>query len=285
MALSDAEQISGDPAIGKVLAELHRQNCFVVQRGQVRPAYEVPRAVSRVSVRQATAHPSRRVARCSAGPRPCWRRASETEAAAGLYRAAEDWQGLSALALREAPALIAAGRHLTLEHWLSGCRAEYTSSCPGSSTGRARRDALRSGDGAEHFRAGLCRLQIRTMWWAFIPLGRGPWKASSSNGAISLRGPLDRRVSKVCALRYPEFPPAPSELRTCGRWALCCIASPGIPAAKLVGTRLVLLDPADRDLSVLLGGYLIIWFLWRGETPKAGSVIRTDRSAGTRGRT
>jgi DNA-binding SARP family transcriptional activator len=36
---------------------------------------------------------------------------------------------------------------------------------------------------------------------------------------------------------------------------------------------LALLDAVDRDLSVLLGGYLVIWFLWRGETSKARAVI------------
>jgi DNA-binding SARP family transcriptional activator len=33
------------------------------------------------------------------------------------------------------------------------------------------------------------------------------------------------------------------------------------------------LNPSERDLAVLLGGYVIIWFLWRGDTARARGVI------------
>jgi hypothetical protein len=36
-----------------------------------------------------------------------------------------------------------------------------------------------------------------------------------------------------------------------------------------------MLDAAhDRELSILLGGYVIIYFLWRGDMIKAGGIIR-----------
>ena len=36
-------------------------------------------------------------------------------------------------------------------------------------------------------------------------------------------------------------------------------------------------DPKTLKASILVGGYLVIWFLWRGETPKARGVV--DRIA------
>ena len=276
MALSDAEQISGAPAIGKVLAELHRQNCFVVQRGQVEPAYEFHALFRAFLLSRATAHipaDEWRALQCRAAA--LLAESKQTEAAAGLYRAAEDWQGLSALALREAPALIAAGRHLTLEHWLSDLPGGIYIQLPWLQYWQgAARLPFDPATARSIFEQAYAGFQIQDDVVGLY----STWSGAMESFFFEWRdfAPADHWIAEFESLRtrYPEFPSRAVELRT--YWAMGTLLhrQPEHPLLPSWSERaLVLLDPADRDLSVLLGGYLIIWFLWRGETPKAGSVI------------
>ena len=276
MTLSDAERMSGNPGVGRVLDELHRQNCFVVQRGQALPAYEY-HALFRAFLLD------RAVAFIPADEwRTLQRRAADllaetkrADAAAGLYRAAEDWQGLSALALREAPALISAGRHGALEHWLGDLPSDAFQQSPWLYYWRAaarlpfdpvaaRRIFEQAYEGfqAQDDPVGLYSTWAGAMESFFFELGDF--------------APADHWIAEFESLRarHPKFPSRAVELRT--YWAMGTLLhrQPHHPLLPAWSERaLALLDSADRDLSVLLAGYLIIWFLWRGETPKARSVI------------
>ena len=276
MTLGDAERMSGNPAVGRLLAELHRQNCFVVQRGQAQPAYEY-HALFRAFLlnRAAALIPAdewrmlqRRAAALLAETR-------QADAAAGLYRAAQDWQGLSALALREAPALISAGRHRTLEHWLADLPGDAFRLSPWlyywRATARLPFDPVAARGIFEQAYEGFQGQDDATGLYS-------TWAGAMESFFFEWRdfAPADHWIGEFEGLRtrHPEFPSRAVELRT--YWAMGTLLhrQPHHPLLPDWSERaLALLDSADRDLSILLGGYLIIWFLWRGETPKARGVI------------
>ena len=111
--------MADDTGVGAVLADLHRRNCFVVQHGQGEPVYEFHGLFRSFLLDRAAvqfAPPQWRALQCRAADMLAQSR--QADAAAALYRAAGDPHGLAALTLREAPALIAAGRHHTLAQWL-----------------------------------------------------------------------------------------------------------------------------------------------------------------------
>ncbi len=280
MTAADARRISGHAAVGGLLADLHRRNCFVVQRGAAEPVYEY-HALFRAFLA------NRGAALLSADD---WRalqsqsaellaQTGRVDAAAGLYRAAQDWTALSALVLRAAPGLIAAGRHRTLENWLAGCRTNSSGARPGSTTGGPSHclpfDAVAARGIFEQAYEGFQREDDAVGLYC-------AWTGAMESFFFEWRDfrPADRWIAEFERLRarHPRFPSRAVELRT--YWAMGTLLhrQPQHPALPAWAERAqALLDPADRDLSVQLGGYLVIWFLWRGETLEARSVI--DRIA------
>lgn len=276
MTVADAERMSGDATVSRVLAGLHRQNCFVVQRGQAPPVYEYQALFRAFLLNRAAA----------LIPPDEWcalqRRAAEllaetkqADAAAGLYRAAQDWQGLAALALREAPGLISAGRHRTLENWLGDLPKDAFRQSPWlhywQGTARLPFDPAAARGIFELAYAGFEREDDAVGLYS-------TWAAAMESFFYELRdfAPADRWIGEFERLRarHPAFPSRAVELRT--YWAMGTLLhrQPQHPLLPGWSERaLALLDAADRDLSVLLGGYLIIWFLWRGEKLKARGVI------------
>ena len=88
--------------------------------------------------------------------------------------------------------------------------------------------------------------------------------------------PVDRWIDEFEQLRrhHPTFPSPAVELRT--YWAIGTLMhrQPQHPFLRIWSERgLKLLDTGNRDLSILLGGYITVCFLWWGETAKARDVI------------
>lgn len=275
MTVANAQQMSGNSTVGRVLADLHRQNCFVVQRGQGEPVYEY-HALFRAFLlnRAATLIPTddwRTLQRLAADV------LAETKPAdaAGLYRAAEDWKGLASLALREAPALISAGRHRTLTQWLGDLPAETFAGAPWlyywQGMARLPFDPVAARGifelAYEGFKAQDSAVGLYSTWAGALESFFCEWRDFTQ---------ADRWIAEFEGLRarHPEFPSRAVELRT--YWALGALLHRQ-PQHRLLPAwserALVLINAADRDLSVLAGGHLIVWFLWRGETPKARDVI------------
>ena len=195
--------------------------------------------------------------------------------AAALYRAAKDWQGLATLALREAPALISAGRHRTLEQWLGDLPSDTFRQSPWlyywRAVARLPFDPVAARgifeEAYEGFQGQDDAVALYSTWAGAMESFFFEWRDFT---------PADRWIAEFERLRarHPEFPSRAVELRT--YWAMGTLLhrQPQHPLLPAWSERaLALLDPSDRDLSVLLGGYLIIWFLWRGETLKARGVI------------
>lgn len=276
MTVPQAVELSGEPRMAEVLAELHRHNCFIVRRGQAEPVYEYHALFRSFLLHRAEAaippEEWRSLQRRAAGLLAA---SKQAEAAASLYRAAGDWPGLAALALDEAAGLIAAGRQRTLEHWLAALPGTAFEQSPWLSHwyGLARLPfAPAEARGLfEHayarFREEDDVLGLYSTWAGIMDSFFYEWR--------DLR-PADRWIAEFETLRrrHPEFPSRAVELRT--YWAMGTLLhrQPQHPFVPVWCERgLALLDPADRDLSVLLGGYLIIGLLWWGDSARALGLI------------
>jgi DNA-binding SARP family transcriptional activator len=276
MTVADAVRISGNAEVGQILVDLHRRNCFVVQRGYAEPVYEF-HALFRAFLlnRAALMLPPEHWRTLQRQSADLLSQTGQVDSAAVLYRAAKDWRGLSTLALREAPELIAAGRHRTLENWLVDLPD----------------DALRCSPWLHHWQ-GIARLPFDAVSArALFELAyQGFWREDDAIGLYATwAGAMesfffewrdfhtaDRWIAEFEALRarHPEFPSRGVELRT--YWAMGTLLhrQPQHVMLPAWAERAKdLLDPSDRDLSVQLAGYLIIWFLWRGEAGEARTII------------
>ncbi|MEJ8849507.1 BTAD domain-containing putative transcriptional regulator [Variovorax rhizosphaerae] len=276
MTVADAVRISGDANVGRTLMELHRRNCFVVQRGPDEPVYEYHalfRAFLLNRVASSLSPDEWRDLQCRSAA--LLAQGGQTEAAAALYRSAGDWQALSTLAQREAPALIAAGRHRMLENWLIDLPDDLFVSTPWLSHWRAVArlpfDPVSARASFEQAYAGFQRdndvVGLYATWAGAMESFFFEWRD------FRLADPW---ISEFEALRtlHPVYPSRAVELRT--YWAMGTLLhrQPQHPMLPAWAERAkALLDPTDRDLSVLLGGYLIIWFLWRGEAAEARTII------------
>ena len=276
MTVASAEQICGDTAIGTLLADLQRQNCFIVERGHAAATYEfhalfraflLDRARALIGAEEWRTL-QRRAARLLA-------QSDQADAAASLHRAAGDWQGLAALVLREASALIAAGRHRTLQLWLDDLPAALFQQDAWLNYWQAEAslpfEAARARSLFEQAYAGFERnddaVGLYSTWAGAMESFFYEWRDFR---------PADHWIAEFERLRarHPQFPSRAVELRT--YWAMGTLLhrQPQHPMLPAWAERAAgLLDPRDRDLSVLIGGYLIIWFLWRGETARARGVI------------
>ncbi len=113
-----AQQITGEPGVGKILADLYRRNYFVTKQGQgevyrFHPLFHeflLQRALDTFAPAQLNALRTQAAALLEA--------ADDSEPAAELWRAASDWPALEAHVLKHAPALTAQARFQTLESWL-----------------------------------------------------------------------------------------------------------------------------------------------------------------------
>jgi ATP/maltotriose-dependent transcriptional regulator MalT/DNA-binding SARP family transcriptional activator len=276
MAAADAERVCGHAAIARMLAELHRRNCFVVQRGVTEPQYEYHALFRAFLLDRASARLSpdewRALQRRSADVLV---RTGQVDAAAPLYRAARDWPALCGLVLREAAALIATGRHRTLENWLVDLPDDVARGFPWllhwQAVARQPFDPVAARGLFEQAYEGFQRAQdvvgLYTAWAGVMESFFFEWRDFRL---------ADRWITKFEALRahHPEFPSRAVELRTYCAMGTLLHRAPQHPMLPAWADRaMALLDPAYRDASALLGGYLIIWFLWRGNASEARAIV------------
>ncbi len=271
-----AKQLTKEDTIGDVLSDLHRRNYFVVQRMDEELHYEY-----HALFREFLLNRSQKIFNKTE-----WRslqqqaaniltRANKVEAAIPLYHASQDWDSLKSVLLQEAAGLIAAGRHQTLLQWLDCLPDEIFEQSPWLWYWRglarlpfdpieARRifEQAYRGFQAEDNASGLY-----LSWAGLMDTFFFEWRDFT---------PVDRWISEFeqLRIRHPEFPSRAVELRTYWSIGTLMHRQPQHPFLRTWSERgLALLDIADRDLSILLGGYLIVCFLWWGETAKAREII------------
>jgi LuxR family transcriptional regulator, maltose regulon positive regulatory protein len=127
-----AAALTGRPHAGRVLARLHRQNCFTVGHAAASAVYEyhplfraflLRRAYAVLTVEQ-RADIQRRAA-------VLLERDGQLDAAAGLLRDAGDWSALALLVQSHSPALIHDARARLLADWIAAIPPEVTHQHPG----------------------------------------------------------------------------------------------------------------------------------------------------------
>ena len=276
MTVLQAEQLTGEKTIGKVLADLHQKNYFVVLRINAEPRYEYHSLFREFLLNRAQ----------KTFDQAEWRtlqhqaaelleKANEAVAAASLYRASLDWDGLRELVLKEAAGMIAAGRHQTLLQWLIWLPQIVFEHAPWlwywRGVARLPFNPVEARGIFEQayacFQAEDDATGLYLTWAGVMDTFFFEWRDFT---------PADRWIAEFEQLRvaHPEFPSQAVELRT--YWSIGTVMhrQPQHPFLRIWAKRgLVLLDPADRDLSILLGGYLIVCYLWWGETVKARDII------------
>lgn len=271
-----AQQLTKEDTIGDVLADLHRRNYFVVQRTDKELHYEY-----HALFREFLLNRSQKIISKNE-----WQslqqqaaniltQANKVEAAIPLYHASQDWSSLESILLQEAAGLISAGRHQTLLQWLDLFPEKIFESSPWLLywRGLARLpfnpvEARRIFEQAYYgFQAEDNASGLYLSWAGLMDSFFFEWRDFT---------PVDRWIAEFEKLRvrHPEFPSRAIELRTYWSIGTLMHRQPQHPFLRTWSQRgLALLDIADRDLSILLGGYLIVCFLWWGETAKAREII------------
>jgi len=272
-----AERLTGDHKAGRVLADLERRNCFVIKRAAAEAIYEIhPLFRDFLLERANAAFDEATLVAVQRYAAELLDEAGQPEEAAPLYLAARDWQALSSLVLRHAPALVAQGRHRTLGQWLCGLPSALFEHTPW----------LRYWQGMAHlpFAPVTARGPLEEAYFQFKTSDDvvglySAWAGIMDTFFFEWRDlkPADRWIAELegLRLRHPEFPSQTVELRTYRAMGTLLHRQPQHPILPAWSERaLVLLDQADdHDLSVLLGGYLVIYFLWWGNAAKAWEVI------------
>ncbi|MGZ8212933.1 MAG: BTAD domain-containing putative transcriptional regulator [Methylosarcina sp.] len=277
MTITNLENLTGDNEIRSILADLQRRNFFVVQSGQAEVAYEyhglfraflMNRAVATI-----TSEEWRNLQQKAAN---ILVESNYIDAASNLYYDARDWVGLTKLVLREGSALISAGRHQILEQWLKPLPLDFYQHYPWlyywKGIAQLPFDPLNARNYLEKAYVGFCSGDdpegLYSTWSAIMDTFFYEWQ--------DLR-PADRWITEFEDLRanHPDFPSKAIEMRT--YWAMGTLLhrQPQHRFVPIWAERAKsILNSFDLELSVLLGGYLIIWYLWKGSTSDAKELIQ-----------
>ncbi|SHN31478.1 BTAD domain-containing putative transcriptional regulator [Rhizobacter sp. OV335] len=278
-----ATRLTAHPDVGAALADLQRRNCFCREHdgagtGQVLYEYHalfrtflLERAVTQIAQDD-----WRDLQRRAAG---LLVESEQPEAAAALYRSAADCDGLAALVLREAERLLAAGRHRTLQDWVAalpiGTRARLPWLHHWEAMAWLPFDPARARSLFECAYRGFERgddvTGMYTAWAGAMETFFYEWRDFH---------PADGWIDEFERLRerHPDYPSRAVELRTCAAMGTLMHRRPQHPLLPAWAERaLALLDRGQPELSVLLGGYTIIFLLWRGRSADAQAII--DRIA------
>ncbi|WP_020562455.1 P-loop domain-containing protein [Methylosarcina fibrata] len=271
MALPQLQQLTDESEVAAVLADLHRRNCFVVQRGEGEPVYEFHglfRAFLLDRARDLFEPDAWRRLKQRAGD--VLAEAGQADRAAMLYGEAEAWEALAGLILREAPSLLAAGRNRTLDQWIGTLPAAFDEN-----------PWLRFWQGMA--RSPLNPVEARKLferaYFTFDKQDDAAGLYSSWSGLMESYFnefddfyPVDPWIEEFKRLRrrFPDYPSPDIERRTAGAFGTVCMRRPqdslvqdwkeGAPD---------LLDPVNRlDQSMGLGTYLIVHAGWQGDFHK-----------------
>jgi LuxR family maltose regulon positive regulatory protein len=128
---SMAEQQSGFPTAGQIIARLHRQNLFTTRLPGTEPTYEFhPLFREFLLMRGKKLFSPGQVKEIRRRSAHILEQAGQVETAALALRDAEAWQELTDLICRHAPAFIAQGRIETLEQWIGSFPDSWVDQTP-----------------------------------------------------------------------------------------------------------------------------------------------------------
>jgi LuxR family maltose regulon positive regulatory protein len=276
MTVSQVTQLSGKPEAGALLADLHRRNYFVVQRGQGEPIYEY-HALFRAFLldRARDLFEPEEWFRLKKQAGDLLAETGQVDKAAMLYGEAEAWEALAGLILREAPALLSAGRNRTLDEWISALPAAAVEN-PWL--------LFWQGMARSPFRPAEARALFERAYFMFDRQDDAAGLYSSWSGLMETYmnefddfHPVDRWIDefKRLRLRHPEYPSPDIELRIACAFITVSMRKPQDPLVQDWMERAPdLLDPVNHlEQSIVLGTFIITYAGWQGNRHKIQFII------------
>ena len=270
-----ADALTGRSHAGRVLARLHRQNCFTVQYAEPNAVYEYHPLFRAFLLRRAhAALTGEQLGDVQRRAAELLERDGQLEQAAALLRDAGDWDGLALLVESRAPALAAQGRGAVVDEWVAAIPAE---------TMRERPWPL--------FWRGASRLTsnpaaARADFEAALPLFRRGGDAAGSFLAWAQAvetshceqedfRPLDGWIALFSDLRhqFPVFPSVEVETRVASSMLLALLCrQPQQRDIKMWARRVLDLSETSPDPTVKLRAtfYVVTYQLWIGDFKNAG---------------
>ena len=274
-----AERVTGIQSAGQILETLSRRNYFTqryLQGYQYHPLFrEFLLMRARSTFSQADlAHIQRTAAELLM-------ESGQIEDSALLFRNAGDWEGLSKLILSQARTLVSQGRSKTLEEWISSIPKEIADVSPwllywfGVS-----RLAYNPPEAREYFEKAYTLFKkdqylsgLLLAWASIVDTFAYEWSDFK---------PLDHWIFIIEQLMAdnPEFPSPEIEARVaCGMLNALMWRQPDNSALPMWAERVrqIVLSHIDINMRIGLGNHLVIYYLWYGYFPKAGTLIDTLR--------
>jgi DNA-binding SARP family transcriptional activator len=284
ITLRFAEQLTGQPQAGRILADLHRKNYFTTKHADPEPFYRYhPLFQAFLVSRAGETFTQERMVRIQRTAAELLEASGQVEDAAGLLRAVEDWPGLARLIGQHAPALLAQGRGQTLEawlrslppgilertswlvYWLGACRLPFNLA--------EARECFEKAFGL--FDVECNPVGLFLAWSGVVDTFIYEW------GDFTAADPWVARLDRLRE-RYPAFPSVEIETRVAASmFGILVYRQPQHPQMAAWEERAQALALKGPDLSqrMMIGNHLVGYYLWMGHYAKAALVIDALRPA------
>ena len=274
-----AKKLTGIASTGKILERLSRDHYFTQKYEQAYQYHPLFREFL-LSRAKATLSPSE-VSKIQISAAALLVQAEQIEVAANLYIEAADWDSSMRLILGQAPLLIAQGRSKTLAGWLTAlpqeqingsswalywlgiCRMPFD---PGESRGYLEK-------AFDLFHIQMDMSGVYLAWASIIDTFLYQWSDFL---------PVDRWVAVIEKLltEHPGFPSPEIEARVAAgmlnalTWRQPHRADLPLWAERV---RQIVLNHPSVQLRIMLGSYLMIYYLWIGDFAKSGLLMEALR--------
>ncbi len=280
-----AEALTGLPAAGRLLADLHRQNYFTTRTDAAEPVYQYhPLFRAFLLSRAEAAFSTERRAQVQRAAAVLLDAADQPEAAVALLREAEDWETLARVIQDRAAALLAQGRHQVLLEWLAALPDPLVAAQPWLLYWRGMaRLPVAPGESRGDFEQALPRFRAQQDAAGLY----SAWSACVETFVLESSGmaPLDQWIALLPDLRReaPAFPSEATEARVASAMFLALlIRQPRHPDITMWAERTLALARASSDMHLRFHAqFAWVWhnLMNLGDLAKAGAVVEEIRDA------
>lgn len=285
MTAEEAQALTGNSASAAILAALNRNHFFTERHVAANPVYQYhPLFRDFLLDRAEMTLPAGQMLEMQRNAAALLERSGRAEPAAELMCKIGDWDGLARLINTCAQGFITQGRSNTLEGWLKRIPQKQIDSSPWLlcwlGICRMPFDPCESRSSLEKafdlFKADRDITGAFLSWSSIVDTFVYDW------GDFA---PLDRWVIVLEELLsdHPEFPSLEIEARVAAGMLSAMMYRPSDRdelALWAERVRQVILKHQSIQLRMMLGNYLLIYYLWIGDFAKAGLVIDALRPLG-----
>lgn len=273
-----AQRLTGLENAGRILSDLSRNNCFTERRFNTHPVYQYHPLFHEFLLSRAkdvfTAAEVKRLQRKAA---EILDETARFEDAFVLLRDAGDWEGVASLAIRHARSLIMNGRGKVLEEWITGLPKPMLEESPwllywlGFCRMPFNPALSRRGFEAAYrlFKAEKDITGIFMAWSAIVDTIIYEWKDFH---------PLDHWITEFEGLlkEYGKFPsPEVEERASACMFSALMFRQPHhqeLPRWE-ERVKIIIHESTDNPRRMFIGYNLILYYLWRGQNARAGSIV------------